>query len=57
MAKYILKRISYMILTLFIITSATFFLMHSIPGRSISIYGKESAGADKRELLCEIWIR
>ena len=32
MRKYIIKRIGYMFLTLFIITSATFFLMHSIPG-------------------------
>ena len=38
MAKY--KRISYMILTLFIITSATFFLMHSIPGDPLAYMAK-----------------
>ncbi len=36
MAKYILKRFAYMILTLFIITAITFFLMHSIPGDPLS---------------------
>nr|WP_317377999.1 ABC transporter permease [uncultured Faecalimonas sp.] len=40
MAKYILKRISYMILTLFIITTATFFLMHSIPGDPLAYMAK-----------------
>ena len=40
MAKYILKRIRYMILTLFIITSATFFLMHSIPGDPLAYMAK-----------------
>ncbi len=32
MFKYILKRIGYMLVTLFIIATATFFMMHSIPG-------------------------
>ncbi len=32
MVKYILKRMGYMLLTLFIIATATFFMMHSIPG-------------------------
>lgn len=32
MFKYILRRIGYMLLTLFIIATATFFMMHSIPG-------------------------
>lgn len=32
MFKYILKRIGYMLVTLFIIVTATFFMMHSIPG-------------------------
>ena len=32
MLKYIIKRIGYMLLTLFIIATATFFMMHSIPG-------------------------
>lgn len=32
MAKFIIKRIGYMLITLFIVITATFFLMHSIPG-------------------------
>ena len=32
MAKFIVKRIGYMLVTLFIVVTATFFLMHSIPG-------------------------
>lgn len=32
MSKYIMKRIGYMFLTLFIVITITFFLMHSIPG-------------------------
>lgn len=32
MIKYILKRIGYMLVTLLIITTVTFFMMHSIPG-------------------------
>lgn len=32
MLKYITRRVCYMILTLFIITTVTFFMMHSIPG-------------------------
>ena len=32
MLKYVLKRIGYMLITLFIIATATFFMMHSIPG-------------------------
>ncbi|MCI8666902.1 MAG: ABC transporter permease, partial [Dorea sp.] len=32
MAKFIAKRVGYMLLTLFIVITATFFLMHSIPG-------------------------
>ena len=41
MAKYILKRFVYMLLTLFIITAATFFLMHSIPGNPLSSMAKK----------------
>lgn len=32
MLKYVLKRIGYMLVTLFIIITATFFMIHSIPG-------------------------
>lgn len=40
MRKYIIKRVGYMFLTLFIITSATFFLMHSIPGDPLAYMAK-----------------
>lgn len=40
MIKYIFKRIAYMILTMFIITTATFFLMHNIQGDPLSAAGK-----------------
>lgn len=36
MLKYILKRIGYMLLTMFIVVSITFFLVHSIPGDPIT---------------------
>ncbi len=36
MKKYIAKRVVYMIITLFVISAATFFLMHSIPGDPLS---------------------
>ena len=36
MAKYILKRILYMALTLLIVTSVTFFMLHAIPGDPIT---------------------
>lgn len=36
MKKYVFKRILYMVVTMFVITSATFFLMHSIPGDPLS---------------------
>lgn len=35
MIKYILKRIGYMLVTLLIITTVTFFMMHSIPGNPL----------------------
>lgn len=41
MAKYILKRFAYMLVTLFCITAATFFLMHSIPGDPLSYMAKK----------------
>lgn len=37
---YILKRFFYMIVSLFIITTATFFMMHSIPGNPLSTQQK-----------------
>lgn len=37
MAKYILKRIGYMFLTLFIIITITFFLMYAVPGGPFSV--------------------
>ena len=40
MAKYILKRLLYMVLTLFIITTVTFYLMHNIQGDPLSAAGK-----------------
>lgn len=36
MKKFIAKRVVYMLITLFVITAATFFLMHSIPGDPLS---------------------
>ena len=36
MAKYILKRILYMALILLIVTTITFFLLHTIPGDPIT---------------------
>lgn len=40
MGRYIFKRIGYMFLTLFIITTITFFLMHSIPGDPLAHMAK-----------------
>lgn len=40
MLKYLIKRILYMLLTLFVITTATFFLMHNIQGDPLSAMGK-----------------
>jgi len=37
MAKYIIKRIGYLIFTLWIIITITFFLMHAVPGGPFSI--------------------
>lgn len=41
MAKYILKRIIYMFFSLFMITTITFFLMHSIPGDPLANMAKK----------------
>ena len=43
MARYILKRVLYMLITLFIIASATFFLMKFLPGTPFSAQEKLSA--------------
>lgn len=40
MGKYIMKRIGYMILTLWIVVTLTFFLMHSIPGDPLAHMAK-----------------
>ncbi|MBE6011312.1 ABC transporter permease [Anaeropeptidivorans aminofermentans] len=40
MLKYIIKRIFYMLITLFIIITATFFMIHSIPGDPLSYLAK-----------------
>lgn len=47
MTKYILKRILYMILTLFIVASITFFLMKLMPGTPYTNQNKLSAGQIK----------
>lgn len=41
MGKYILKRFGHMLLSLFIITTITFFLMHSIPGDPLAHMAKK----------------
>lgn len=40
MKKYIVKRIAYMLLTLWLVTTITFFLMHSIPGDPLAHMAK-----------------
>lgn len=40
MGRYVVKRIAYMFLTLWIITTLTFFLMHSIPGDPLAHMAK-----------------
>ncbi|NLY72984.1 MAG: ABC transporter permease [Tissierellia bacterium] len=40
MKKYIIKRIAYMLLTLWIVITLTFFLMHSIPGDPLAYMAK-----------------
>lgn len=41
MAKYILKRLLYMVLTMWVIITATFFLMNTLPGDPISAKAKK----------------
>lgn len=42
MGRYIVKRVLYMILTLFIISLTTFYLMHSVPGDPLTARTKKS---------------
>lgn len=49
MANYILKRVGYMIVTIFIIITATFFLMHSIPGDPLTARIQKSLPPQVRE--------
>ncbi|WP_080871911.1 oligopeptide ABC transporter permease [Oceanobacillus timonensis] len=49
MAKYITKRIIYLIITLFIIASVTFFLMKFLPGTPFS--NEERLSMEQREIL------
>ncbi|MGX4670411.1 oligopeptide ABC transporter permease [Cerasibacillus sp. JNUCC 74] len=51
MAKYITKRIIYLIITLFIIASATFFLMKFLPGTPFQ--NEEKLSMEQREILNE----
>ena len=51
MAKYITKRIIYLIITLFIIASATFFLMKFLPGTPFQ--NEEKLSIEQREILNE----
>ena len=41
MVKYLLKRLVLMIITLFVIVSATFFLMNSMPGNPVRAQAKK----------------
>ena len=56
MAKYILQRIVYMILTLFIVASLTFFLMKLIPGSPFN--NCEKLSEIQRNILTDkVWIK
>ncbi|WP_414055975.1 oligopeptide ABC transporter permease [Macrococcus equi] len=50
MLKYTIKRISYMLLTLFIVTTATFFLMNLMPG---SPFNDEKLSAEQKAIVNE----
>ncbi|TDM41903.1 ABC transporter permease [Macrococcoides goetzii] len=50
MLKYTIKRISYMLLTLFIVTTATFFLMKLMPG---SPFNDEKLSAEQKAIVNE----
>lgn len=51
MAKYLVKRVIYLIITLFIITSVTFFLMKFLPGTPFE--NEEKLSEDQRAILDE----
>lgn len=55
MKKYIAKRVIYMLITMLIITAATFFPDAQYPGRSFVLHGKKPSGADEGKLLCDLW--
>lgn len=48
MGRYIVKRVVYMILTLFIISIATFYLMHSVPGDPLTARIQKALPAEIR---------
>ena len=56
MARFIIKRVFYMILVLWIVTTITFFLVHSIPGRPCQRHGTGFAGGNQRALSGTIWL-
>lgn len=49
MGRYIIKRVVYMIVTLFIISFATFYLMHSVPGDPLTARTKKALPPEVRE--------
>ncbi|MFZ3589226.1 oligopeptide ABC transporter permease [Bacillus sp. DJP31] len=51
MTKYLLQRVVYMIITLFIIASATFFLMKLMPGTPLTM--EEKLSPEQREIILE----
>ncbi|MBE6069217.1 MAG: ABC transporter permease [Clostridium lundense] len=52
MIKYILKRLGYMLITLWVITTITFFLMNSIPGDPVSVQAQKLP-PETREIIKE----
>ncbi len=53
MAKYIMQRVLYMIITLFIIASATFMLMQFLPGSPFNELGGKMTEEQEEILLDE----
>ncbi len=56
MAKYILRRLLYMIFTLFIVVSITFFLMKLIPGSPFNNWEKLSE-VQRNILNDKVWLK
>ena len=52
MKKFLVKRIGYMIVTLVIIITATFYMMHSIPGDPLAHMARNLPEQTK---ACKIW--